>query len=120
MTPVARREAVAYPQAAFALSQRRACTILGFDRTSIRYGSTRGDDAELRGRLRTLARERHRFGWRRLLVVGRHPFAGEQDHQPTPASSHDRRRSGAQVIFNEVRTGVSWPANQQCTLRQTH
>lgn len=69
MTPVARREAVAHARAAFDISERRACTILGFDRTSVRYRGSRGDDADLRGRLRELAGQRRRFGWRRLLLL---------------------------------------------------
>ena len=69
MTPVARRQAVAQARAAFDLSERRACTILGFDRTSMRYRSSRADDADLRERLRALAGERRRFGWRRLMIL---------------------------------------------------
>ena len=69
VTPVARREAVAHAWAAFDLSERRACAILGFDRTSVRYGSSRGGDADLRRRLRALAGERRRFGWRRLMIL---------------------------------------------------
>jgi putative transposase len=69
VTPVARREAVAHARAAFDISERRACTILGFDRTSVRYRGSRGDDADLRGRLRELAGQRRRFGWRRLLLL---------------------------------------------------
>ncbi len=49
MTPVARREAVAHARAAFDISERRACAILGFDRTSVRYRGSGGDDADLRG-----------------------------------------------------------------------
>ncbi len=52
MTPVARREAVARARAAFDLSERRACSALGFDRSSARYRGGRADDAGLRGRLR--------------------------------------------------------------------
>ena len=37
VTPVARREAVAHLRAAFEVSERRACTMMGADRTSIRY-----------------------------------------------------------------------------------
>ena len=60
---------MAHARAAFDLSERRACAILGFDRTSVRYRSSRGEDAHLRGRLRALAGERRRFGWRRLLIL---------------------------------------------------
>lgn len=60
---------MAHARAAFDLSERRACAILGFDRTSVRYRSSRGGDADLRGRLRALAGERRRFGWRRLMIL---------------------------------------------------
>ncbi len=63
MTPVARREAVAHVRAAFDLSERRACAMLGFDRTLVRYRKCRAHDANLRRRLRALAGERSRFGW---------------------------------------------------------
>jgi putative transposase len=36
---------------------------------TVRYRSRRGDDAELRARLRALAHVRRRFGYRRLLVL---------------------------------------------------
>ena len=39
------------------------------DRTSVRYQATRPDDAALRERLRALAQERRRFGYRRLHVL---------------------------------------------------
>ncbi len=35
----------------------------------MRYQSRRGDDAELRGKLRALAQERRRFGYRRLHIL---------------------------------------------------
>jgi small ligand-binding sensory domain FIST len=37
------------------MSERRACAVIGADRTSIRYRSRRPDDADLRERLRALA-----------------------------------------------------------------
>jgi putative transposase len=51
------------------VSQRRACSVLSVDRSSIRYRSSRPDDAALRTRLRELAAIRRRFGYRRLLVL---------------------------------------------------
>ena len=39
------------------------------DRTSVRYQATRAPDTELRERLRALAQERRRFGYRRLHVL---------------------------------------------------
>jgi putative transposase len=67
--PAAKREAVAHLQAAIGLSERRACYIVGADRTMIRYRSCRPPDVVLRGRLRELANERRRFGYRRLFIL---------------------------------------------------
>jgi putative transposase len=66
VTPAARREAVAYLRVAFAVSERRACFVIGADRTSARHRSRRPDDAVFRERLRELAGLRRRFGYRRL------------------------------------------------------
>ena len=72
VTPAARREAVAHLRVAFEVSERRACSALGADRTSIRYRSTRPDDTAVRARLRELATIRRRFGYRRLhILLGR-------------------------------------------------
>ena len=67
--PAAQRAAVVHLQASFGLSERRACSLIGADRSTIRYRSCRPGDAALRGRLRELARERRRFGYRRLFVL---------------------------------------------------
>lgn len=50
-------------------SQRRACGLIGLEPKTYRYASTRGDDAAVRVRLRSLAGERRRFGYRRLLIL---------------------------------------------------
>jgi putative transposase len=67
--PVAKREAVAHLRGALEMSERRACTIVAADRTMIRYRSRRPPEAELRARLRTLANQRRRFGYRRLFIL---------------------------------------------------
>jgi putative transposase len=48
------------------LSQRRACRLVGIDRATLRYQCKRVDDSTLRQRLRELAAQRRRFGYRRL------------------------------------------------------
>ena len=53
----------------YEVSQRRACQVVEADRTSMRYRSIRPDNAALRARLRALAAERRRFGYRRLLIL---------------------------------------------------
>ena len=69
VTPGARREAAAYLRLAHGMSERRAIRVLGVDRSTIRYVSTKPDDGPLRARLRALAHERRRFGYRRLHVL---------------------------------------------------
>jgi transposase InsO family protein len=51
------------------MSERRACSIVSVDRKMIRYRSRRPPDEALRSRLRELAAERRRFGYRRLHVL---------------------------------------------------
>ncbi|MER9141041.1 IS3 family transposase [Mesorhizobium sp. M0830] len=67
--PAVKREAVAHLQAVMGLSERRACSFVGADRKMIRYQSRRPPETELRGRLRDLANERRRFGYRRLFIL---------------------------------------------------
>jgi putative transposase len=50
-------------------SQRRACGLIGLAPKTYRYRCRRPDDAGLRERLRALALERRRFGYRRLLIL---------------------------------------------------
>lgn len=64
-----KRDAVAHLQAKLGLSERRACRLVGADRKMIRYQSRRPPETELRQRLRDLANERRRFGYRRLFVL---------------------------------------------------
>ncbi len=73
--PAAKRDAVALLQSKFEMSERRACTVIAADRKMVRYRSRRPADTELRARLRELANQRRRFGYRRLFVLLRR--AGE-------------------------------------------
>ena len=84
VTPVARREAVAHLCQSYEASQRRACQVLGTDRTSIRYRSRKPDDGVVRGRLRELATARRRFGYRRLAPPA--PPRGRA-HEPQEAAA---------------------------------
>jgi transposase InsO family protein len=51
------------------MREGRARRVVGADRRSDRYRSTRPHDADLRERLRALAAERRRFGYRRLHIL---------------------------------------------------
>ena len=66
---MAQRTAVRAIQTQFELSERRACALVGLGRSTCRYRARREDWPALRERLRTLAGERRRFGYRRLHVL---------------------------------------------------
>ncbi|MBO9136443.1 IS3 family transposase [Rhizobium sp. B230/85] len=67
--PAAQRDAVTHLKTVMGLSERRACQIISADRKTIRYQSNRPPETELRAKLRDLANERRRFGYRRLFVL---------------------------------------------------
>jgi putative transposase len=67
--PAAKREAVAHLKEAFQMSERRACKMVAADRKTVRYRSVRPAETDLRTRLRELANERRRFGYRRLFIL---------------------------------------------------
>lgn len=69
VTPAARKEAVHRMQEEHTLSARRACSLSGIAACSLRYQSRRVDEPQLRSRLKELAEERPRFGYRRLHVL---------------------------------------------------
>ena len=73
-TPIKRRM-VSFVRQVFGVSQRRACRVLGFHRSTQRHHSGK-NDSELANKLKTLAGERPRFGDRRLHVLLR--SQGEQ------------------------------------------
>ena len=57
---------MAFIVAEHGVSERRACKLLGIDRSSYRYEPRPDDDAQLRQNLIELARQKPRFGYRRL------------------------------------------------------
>jgi transposase InsO family protein len=67
--PAAKREAVAHLKDQFQMSERRACRVIAADRKTVRYQSRRPPETQLRERLRSLANERRRFGYRRLFIL---------------------------------------------------
>jgi putative transposase len=69
VTPAAGREAVAHLLGGCAMSERRACRVVAAARSGVRYQRRRPDDDRLRKRLKALAEERRRFGYRRLWVL---------------------------------------------------
>jgi len=65
---VARREEVRWLREQYPASQQRACGLLQIAVSSFRYASRRNDEP-LRARLVELAREKPRFGYRRLHIL---------------------------------------------------
>ena len=66
VSPLAKREAVRVVREEARLSERRACGLLRMHRGSCRYRRRERSDTALRTRLREIAGERPRFGYRRL------------------------------------------------------
>ena len=69
------RTDVAYACEHFGVSERWACKLLGVDRSSYRYEPRPDRNAELRGALVALARQKPRYGYRRL-----HALLARRDH----------------------------------------
>lgn len=68
MTPSVRREVVnAFKSRGH--TERRACALASLQRSTCRYKSRRQDDPKLVGRLRKIAEERPRFGYRRVHAM---------------------------------------------------
>ncbi|MFK4719315.1 transposase InsO family protein [Bradyrhizobium niftali] len=69
VTPAGKRKAVAHLVDAHGMSEWRAWKAIGRCRMTIRYQTAGADDAALRQRMRAIAQERRRFGYRRLHVL---------------------------------------------------
>lgn len=102
------------------LSERRACRVVGADRKMVRYRSCRPPDADLRARLRELANERRRFGYRRLFILLRRegePSGVNRIHrlyreEGLSVRRRRARRNGAGTrapILVEAKANVRWP-----------
>jgi transposase InsO family protein len=104
VTPAVKREAVAHLKALLGLSERRACRIAGADRKMVRYQAKRAPDTVLRGRLRDLANERRRFGYRRLFVLLR-----REEGLAVRKRKARRKAVGTRVpILVEARPNARW------------
>jgi putative transposase len=66
VTPAACRREAAYAIERYGVSGRRACRLFGLSRSTWQYKPRRAADMELRGRLRELAAQLPRYGYKRL------------------------------------------------------
>lgn len=74
VTPGAGREMATHLTTQYKVSERRACRVVGINRATVRYRPTRKPElveveAAVQSRLVELAKERPRFGYRRLGVL---------------------------------------------------
>jgi putative transposase len=69
VTPADKQKAVGHLVDTHGMSKRRACKAIGCCRMTMRYRTTRTDDIGLRQRMKAIAHERRRFGYRRLHVL---------------------------------------------------
>jgi putative transposase len=67
--PALKKEVAGYLQQQHGLSQRKAASLVGSAASVLRYRSKRANDSPTIERLRELAAERSRFGYRRLHVL---------------------------------------------------
>ena len=58
-----------YPEMAYGSSERRACQVLAFGRSTFMYESVAAEQAAFRMRLRDLAQARVSYGYRRLHIL---------------------------------------------------
>jgi len=63
------RKDVAFASQKFAVSERRACKLMGMDRGSYRYEPRPDRNGQLREALVALARQKPRYGYRRLHAL---------------------------------------------------
>ncbi len=69
LKPRARRVEASYAMEGLGLSERRACLLTGVSPSVYRYEAKRGNDSELRTRMREPAGERKRLGSPRLCIM---------------------------------------------------
>jgi putative transposase len=120
--PAQRRAAVADLQERFGFSQRRACRSVGAARSTIRYRQQNQETNDaLRERLRELAAERPRFGYRRLHVLLRRE--GRMVNRKRVARLYRaeglavrRQRRKARVRIRRGRPAAPQRANEQWAL----
>ena len=61
---------MSYVEVEYQMSERHACRLMGLGRTTHRYRARKAErDSELRARLKKLAAQRMRFGYRRLTAM---------------------------------------------------
>ena len=107
------------------MSERRACRVIDADRKSVLYRSTRDDDADLREKLRELANQRRRFGYRRLHILLRREGVMINRKKTQRIYQEEglairRRRSRRRAVGTRAPTPVLALPNQRWSLDFVH
>ena len=117
------RKDVAFACERFQVSERRACKLLGMDRGSYRYEPRPDRNVDLREALVTLARQKPRYGYRRLhaLLVRRdHPASVMRIYRLYRAEGRAVRRlkrkrlSRVAAVTHMVRSNQEWALDFVC------
>ena len=69
LTPEAKRACSQMLVIEYKMSERRACCLVGQHRSVQRYRSRKADENELKGRIKEVAYENKRFGYRRIHML---------------------------------------------------
>jgi putative transposase len=118
VSPEEKRAAVVYLRQAHTASERRACGLVGQPRSTQRYAAKPEPDDGIRERVRQLASERPRFGYRRLTALlrreGRKVWHGRV-HRITkelrlqvPRRKRKRIRVNKPVVAQVTRANERW------------
>jgi len=115
VSPSRKRAAVRDLQSQFSVSERRACKLIDQPRSSQRYGARpRDDEAGLVKRMRVLAGQRPRFGYRRIAVLLRR----ESWHASASRVLRLWRREGLKVPQKRRRKRAIGTSAQACHVRR--
>jgi putative transposase len=100
------RQNVAFAMEKFKLSERRACELNYMDRSSYRYQPMPDRNADLRKKLTALAREKPRWGYRRLGVLLEHVY--QQAGLGVRRRERKRLQRGSATMPLFVRPNQEW------------
>lgn len=115
MTPAARRDAARVAGEVYGLSERRASALVGVGRSTVRYRGRRQDVTALRERLRALASERPRAGYRTLWRCLRregHQVNHKRVHRLYRLEGLALRRRGRKKRASVPRTPIAKPTRR--------
>ena len=99
---------MAFARETFKLSERQACKLLSVDRSTYRYEPEPDHNADLREEMIKLAREKPRYGYRRL-----HALLGRQGKNVSPRRVFRLYREAGLAVRRQKRKRLTRPAAMQ-------